>query len=463
MQVKYIIFWSIAILGIMFSCKDDGIDDGGSSDDDSVNEWIETTMRNNYYWYKDIPAANKLNYTATPENFFKSLLSDKDGKNRDASIGHSYYSYMESTTTLRAASTESLSLGFVYQYYLVKTYDKEALKVLYILPGSPAANSDLKRGDWIYKINDQDVNSDLVNSLNNGSNMKLGISEDARPEVTKTVTLKAQQIDDNPVYVNKTINYNGKKIAYLVYNHFTQGPDENNTKDETYNNSLRKAFSSFKSDSPNEFILDLRYNTGGLVTAAQLLATMLAPESAFNNVFCKMTYSDKQTSKNNSLSFDSKIVNKNGAGENMNLKRLFVITSRRTASASEAVINGLQPFLGNNLIIIGEKTEGKNVGSLSFDDDRFPWKLHPIVCLIANKDDFSDYSDGFYPDFECSEPQADLYDLGDTREYILHKVLEHITNNAPIGPERSVAGTNDTDLVLLQSSDRNSSKGMILP
>jgi len=47
----------------------------------------------------------------------------------------------------------------------------------------------------------------------------------------------------------------------------------------------------------------------------------------------------------------------------LNLPRLYVLTSWSTASASELVINGLKPYM--DVILIGETTYGKNVGSIS--------------------------------------------------------------------------------------------------
>ena len=46
-------------------------------------------------------------------------------------------------------------------------------------------------------------------------------------------------------------------------------------------------------------MLDLRYNGGGDVRCAQLLASLLAPESVLGDTFCKLEYNDKNESKNN--------------------------------------------------------------------------------------------------------------------------------------------------------------------
>jgi len=438
---------------------DDGGDGGGSTTDKSVNEWIEATMRDYYYWYNEIPDSKNLNFNAEPENFFYSLLTKKDGK-----IGvdrHNYYSRIESTSSpLRSvASAGEFSMGFEYAYYLLSQYQVRALQVLYVIPGSPAARSELKRGDWIFTIDGNPVSDAAITKLFSGSEVNLGIGPEAKPEVAKQIKLKAESIDDNPVYIYQMINYNNRKIGYLMYNHFTSGKNSN---DETYNNLLRQVFTEFKKNAPQDFILDLRYNMGGAVNCAQLLATFLAPSEALGKVFCNITYNDKKKSLDRTLLFDTKYMSQGGAGENLNLSRLFVITSDRTASASEAVINGLEPFMGDNLIMIGDRTEGKNVGSITLSDDKYSWELHPIVCKVSNVNKYSDYENGFLPTFECVERYSDLKELGSTDEYILNSVLEFITTGKPIRSLRS-AGIADEPVLINSSLDRKKTNGVIIP
>ena len=50
------------------------------------------------------------------------------------------------------------------------------------------------------------------------------------------------------------------------------------------------------------------------------------------------------------------------------LSRIYFLTGRGTASASEMVINGLKPFL--TTILIGDTTVGKNVGSTLVNDEK---------------------------------------------------------------------------------------------
>ena len=79
------------------SCSDDDTDSIKGDDDDtdlSINHWIEKKLRNDYLWYNELPATNKIDYTADPETFFYSLLSLNDGKTRNGKHLY-YYSYME--------------------------------------------------------------------------------------------------------------------------------------------------------------------------------------------------------------------------------------------------------------------------------------------------------------------------------------------------------------------------------
>lgn len=442
---------------LFFSCKDDDkIDDYANAD--TANEWIENIMRDNYYWYGDIPAKQSLNFQAAPDDFFISLLSSKDGK-----AGEHYYSTIRNkNNSLRSSSTNNLSFGFEYQAYYSQQVNQYALMVLYVLPDSPASRNNVKRGDWILTINDRPVSSNWSEEMTSYTNLRLGLAESFYGPVSKTSALNAEAILDNPVFLDTVYHYNNKNIGYLVYNHFTQGINVNDSKDETFNNFLRRSFSEFKSQSVDEFILDLRYNGGGQVTSAQLLATALAPSSAMGDIFCKITYNDKKSSKNYNLLFDEQYMKQNIAGENLNLKRLFIITSDRTASASEAVINGLRPFWGNNLIIVGDQTEGKNVGSITYSDTRFEWELHPIVCKISNKEDFSDYENGFLPNIELIEPSSHLYDLGDTNEYILNKLLYLIINDNSFNNIRNTPETENDLLEIGSSLDRKKTNGVIL-
>lgn len=63
----------LCLLGM--SCSDDtpakGDDPGNGNTELEVNEWIESVMRSDYLWNNDIPAQNKLDFSADPQTFFR--------------------------------------------------------------------------------------------------------------------------------------------------------------------------------------------------------------------------------------------------------------------------------------------------------------------------------------------------------------------------------------------------------
>jgi len=118
-----------------------------------------------------------------------------------------------------------------------------------------------------------------------------------------------------------------------------------------------------------------------------------------------------------------------------------VLVSGSTASASEAVINGLSPYM--TVTLIGEQTEGKNVGSENYADDaKYAYDFQPITFYITSKAG-NDYSTGFTPNYPMNEfdqsENSTILPLGDTNEYLLNKALSLITNTTKSLQTKSVS------------------------
>ena len=62
---------------------------------------------------------------------------------------------------------------------------------------------------------------------------------------------------------------------------------------------------------------------------------------------------------------------------NLNSNRIYILTSQSTASSSEVVINSLNPFM--DVTLIGELTEGKNVGMEMQKNDKYEWIYWPTA------------------------------------------------------------------------------------
>ena len=104
-----------------------------------------------------------------------------------------------------------------------------------------------------------------------------------------------------------------------------------------------------------------------------------------------------------------------------------------TASASEAVINCLRPYMGDdNVVVIGETTVGKPVAMSGYTNDEIDFILWPVVAYVLNSAGQANYVNGITPDFTLSERNliSPLYPLGDTQEYLLKNTIAYITTGS---------------------------------
>lgn len=403
-----------------------------------VNDWILENMDFWYLWSNELPGAPDKN--KAPDDFFQSLLSDDD---RFSWIQENYQDLLNS---LQGISKEG---GFEYVLYKEDDSNNVLAQILYIKPSSPAENAGLKRGDAITHVNGKLLNTSNYQSVlaDLGSNnysityKPLAIEGESFDE-PKTVSLATIIYTENPNYLSKVIEVDGKKIGYYVYNFFASGTDDQNG---VYDSEMENIFAGFKAKGVTDLILDLRFNSGGSEISANNLASLIAPDPG-NKLFFRREYNPR---------VEDEILSDPGAGpsflqsklsakaQNIGSQlsgRVYILTGSRTASASELIINGLNPYM--DVFLIGDVTYGKNVGSISLYDEEDPsntWGMQPIVVKVYNSLNQSDYSDGFVPDIENKDNNLFIYPLGDTREELLSKALEQITG-VPVGGRKGFIG-----------------------
>lgn len=414
----------VCVLFLMGCSKED---DGPKED---VNSWIYKTMESYYLWNEEIPEKANLDFSQSPDNFFRSLLSDQDGK-LDFKGQRLLFSTIENKETTKAIDGTD-SYGFDFVPYSVNQNSFYWCLVLYVYPGSPAAEAGLQRGDWINGLNGRVNNITDYSALKKGASAVFTLARyDAdKKGLTFTRTIEVQSsrpVEKNPFLKDSVYYFDeiGKRVGYLVYNSFTSGPEGQK---DLYDTRMRQLFTRFKSAAVNEFILDLRYNGGGLVSSAQLLASFLAPSNALGKVFCQTEYNKNHTDENVATLFKKSSEVSNA---NLNLQRLYVLVDEYTASASELVINSLIPYMNrDNITLIGLRTLGKTVGSRAFGEkEGHGWILHPIIFRIYNADHTADYGNGFEPDVYLDELEfgANVQPYGNVKDACLNKALTLIT------------------------------------
>ena len=424
-------FWAF-LLTVLCSCGEDRSGEFYALIEDRL--WIEETMRTNYLWTEDMPVIeNENDYFKEPATFFKSLLS----KNAMNGKGDKY-SYMEEDPKAPQQESRSQMLDRTSTYGMefeltndpTGTTNHIHAHILYVLDGSPAQLAGIQRGDWLSSVDGQRITTSNYQLLKNGGSIKVARTRIYSTELgytwqpADTLNLAASiTMEINPFLIDTLYQVEGQRIAYLMYNEFSTGPENKGT-EETYNEQMKAIFANFKAQQPDALILDLRYNNGGYLQCAQALGSLIAPTSALGKNFVNLQFNAKANPQKKAYPLLESY-----AEANLNLSKVYILTTNHTASASEALINGLIPYMGKeNVILIGERTEGKNVAMTAFRNDAHGITLWPVVAYISNAENFGDYGDGFEPTYELIERNiVDWHPLGDTQEYLLNNAIKLIT------------------------------------
>ena len=415
------------------SCFEDNDDNGALASE--INDFVWKGMNAAYLYKQEISDldnnrfndseeyASYLNSYNSPENLFESLIYERDNIDKFSLIVDNY---IELEQYLSGVSlSNGLNFGLVY---LPNSTNEIFGYVRYVNNGSEADLANINRGDIFRSIDDIPLSidnySDLlsqevytVNFANYFNNNTEDVSDDTIELNDINIELQKVPLIKNPVHHYSTLNYSGGKIGYLMYNQFVSN----------YDDYLKTIFSEFKSNSVDELILDLRYNPGGSINSAIVLASLITgqfeneifnTEQWNNDIQNYWLNNNPEYLINRFMSFQS----------SLNLSRVFILTTRSSASASELIINCLKPYI--NVIQIGTTTYGKYQASVTlYDSENFSnqnvnrshnYALQPLVLKTLNANGVTDYYNGISPDYEYEERAFDMGQVGNINEPMLN-------------------------------------------
>ncbi len=410
-------------LAFLLSCSDDDDNIRSVENDLEVEDFVWEALNTFYYWQSEIAdlddnrfSSNKeyatflSGFGGAPDALFNHLLSPED---RFSFVTDDYVA-LENLLN-RVSKTSGMKYGLAE----VAPGSEEIIGfVRYVLPGTDADSKGLKRGDLFWGIDGTQLTKtnyrELLSSESNGYTLNFASDTSGAPSGA-SLTLTTAVVQENPVHVEEVIEINGQKVGYLMYTAFLSSRET----------ELENAFQTFQSANIDHLVLDFRYNPGGSVDTAIKMASMITGQFD-GEVLAQTQHNEKLGSWNESFLFE------NLASE-LNMSKIYVIVSRQTASASELVINGLRAHI--DVVLIGETTVGKNVGSYSVydwinnDGDRNPnhtWAMQPIAFKITDKNGNADFADGFNPDVSQTESIGNLGILGDPNEPLLNRTLQQM-------------------------------------
>lgn len=406
----------IALTVFLISCTNNNDESApvfpeGSTE--SVNLWVQDSMKRYYYWADQMPA--KPDYRLPVKDFFKSLLSSQDR-----------FSFMVNTED-SSSYPRSIRNMYGFDYTVAKLANNQVVTIVkLVLQNSPAFNAGLERGMIITKINGKGITEanaeSMASSIKDQTVVDLTVRKWQNGTVTdeKNITVYYGFSFEQPI-LSKVFEKNGKKAGYLYIYDFPDGMTQ----------VLNQKFAEFKAAGVQELILDLRYNYGGSVSSAAALCSLIPSGLSSGSPFIifkgnknggevKRTFAQQ-------IAYDPKALDFTALRANaLGLQKVFILTSNSTASAAEIVINNLKPYM--QVIQIGDTTLGKDMAGFVVEDKRKPrkisWQIHPVIYKVFNASGAGEYSNGISPQIMVNEYGGlPLLPLGDPNETLISSAL----------------------------------------
>ena len=439
-----------------------------------VNDFIWEGLNLYYYWQESVPNLadsmtddetayiDFLNSNTDSEAFFESLNHEDDR-----------FSWIESDYRVLENQLAGISStnGMRFSLHLRSADSNGIIAVVtYVMIGSDAETNGVQRGDIFNTVDGQELTVDNYRALLYGDNTSYTIelvNFDGNTNVitprNESITLnKIENFQETPIHKSMVFEVSGRRVGYFMYNRFVGAIDNDGDGENEFdfNQEMIDVFSGFLNFEIQDLVLDLRYNGGGSTLTCNYLASMITGQFT-GEIFAQQIWNSKirqyidsrnsDGDPNNDISVVDRFLNstRNGVGlPGLNLPRVYVLTSNRTASASELLINGLASHI--EVIQVGTTTVGKNEGSItlydyidsanSVRDTTHRYAMQPIVLKIANSVGFADYADGLPPEdgslipnlsfIEKEESPLNYGTLGDPSEPLLSLALGHIQGNS---------------------------------
>lgn len=449
--MKKIIIVFAAVLA--FSCsKDDDLSLPNTVDPDGsanveVQDFMWKAMNFWYFWQANVDdlADDRFENTEEGRAAYTAFLDSEDDpasffENKLQFIEDRFSFFNEDYREL-TNSLAGISKSNGLEFGLVQFQDSDEIFgfVRYIVPNSNATSANIQRGDLFTGVDGQTLTIDNYIGLLFGDNdtytLNMADFENGNivPNEEEVTLTKEEGLAENPVFLSKSFTIAGENIGYIMYNQFTN----------EYDDDLYAAVQDLKSAGITNLVMDLRYNPGGSVNTTRLLASMIYGTNT-SDIFLRKRYNDKLQEQFNDSQLEVYFADKiNGETINsLGFNKLYVITSASSASASELLINSLEPYI--DVIQIGDVTRGKNEFSTTLVDDREnsylytpsrvnninpdnQWAIQPLIGRNENADGFYDFTSGLQPDYELKEDYSNLGIIGEENEPLLAKAIEVIT------------------------------------
>lgn len=402
--------------------------------DNRQKNWVRSWLNEKYLFYREAPLASidPNTYTGT----VNSLFLDYTVRGVASKDRFSFVLTQAAADAVFQSGTQT-SVGFALRR---DSGNGGIIRIAYVDPNGPAAAAGFARGMVLATVDGVDTSLSLPQAQSDklfnsiaGTASVVGVQDTVGGPV-RTLTVASANFSTSPLIVDRVLSATG--TAYLAYNNFAAPVGEV---------QLADAFKRFAAAGVTDLVVDLRYNGGGFIDIAAQLGYMVAGQAqSSGKVFETLAFNDKRSAENTSIGFVDSISNFFGnsarAGEPLsalNLRRVAVLTTGSTCSASEAFISALRG-IDIDVVLVGGTTCGKPYGftqannctlaffGLEFEGRNNQGSVTPVSGIPAN----------------CAAVDDLDHALGDPAEGMLATALAYrLAGSCPAPANAAASGT----------------------
>lgn len=435
--------YPLALCGMLAACGGGGGDsdpDTGACGVNAQKQWIAGVVPDWYLFPETLPASVDPAAFRSTQDLLDYMTSTARDQGRDR-----YWSYVTTASEDQAYFQEGQypGYGFALGWYGSSVQDAR-LFVRWSFENSPAWHAGLLRGAEITHIDAgsgfrpvrailADGNAAFAAAMGPG---ETGVRRGFRwnyegSQYHAYVTQDVVTIV--PVAGNNATVLPAPGSAGVGYLHLVSFIS-------TAETPLRATFDEFRRQGITDYIVDLRYNGGGLVSVEQLLANLMAATRNSTDVLARVEFNGRHTDYNSVDYFAPQ-------AESVAPLRIAFITTNDSASASEAIVNEMKPYA--QVAIVGSDSYGKPVGQIGLQQEGCDMVLRLIGFRRVNSRGEGDFFRGLaetMPGNACAAPDQLDRMPGDPDEASTRAALDWLSFGScadpmPAGGAKSTAET----------------------
>lgn len=402
-----------------------GAGSGGGTDtlcgETARKQWVLNVTREWYLFPDLLPASTDIASYPTAEDLLDALTATARAQGKDR-----FFSYLTTKSAENSLLGEGQFDGFGFRS---RTDAGNRPFILDVFEGSPAAEAGLLRGDEVIAVDQGSGFAPIAQSLADGSTTftdLLGATEVGvqrglrllRNGQTIDVQLTKRTVTIDPVpdsFGTRVLPMAGTTgVGYLHLRSYIGTADP----------QLRTAFQTFRAQNVRDFIIDLRYNGGGLVSTAELVDNLLGGDRTAADTQYAIVHSPGKSGQNSTVRFQPQ-------SQSVRPVRIAFLTTDATASASEININAMSAWA--EIAIVGSDTYGKPVGQLAFDlANACTDRLRLVSFKTVNANGVGDYYAGLASSmrFACAADDTLGAPMGDPVDSLTQAALQWINTGA---------------------------------